>query len=139
MTNVFTVAATVKCPVGLDCLAVEITAPANIEIKIKKIRIIEGDGTGLAVLDYYKTIKVVTESAAGTLGTAYTPIDIDDNNTPAVATVKTGPMGLGTIDKTIDQLSLHTNTDFYWAASDEDDKIVIKPGGIFALQVNTST
>lgn len=139
MTNVYTVATTVKCPPGLDCVVAQITSPANTEIKIKKIRITPTDGTDTTVNDFHRNIKLLTESAAGTGGTAYTPIDIDDNNTAAVSTVKTGPMGIGTISATIDQISLHSGTDFFWQAADEDDKIVIKPGEIFGLVVNSST
>lgn len=119
-----------------DSLAVEIDAAANTTVKIKKIRISDGDGTGLLVSDYHKEIKLVFESVAGTGGNSYTPIDLDDNATPSVSTVKTGAFIPGTISATLDSISIHSATDFYWSARDEDDKIVITPGGIFGLILN---
>ena len=120
-----------------DSLAIEIDAPANVTIKIKTIRITDTDGT-LAptnMNDYYRKVKLVTCSTSGT-GSAFTPIEIDDNNTASVCTVETGPGTPGTIASTIETLSIHSTTDYIWQAADEDDKIIVKPGGIFAVIVN---
>lgn len=121
---------------NIDKLAVEITAAANTTVKIKKVRVFHDDGTGLVTADYHKKVKLVRESAAGTGGGAYTPIKLDANAAASSSTVKTGVFTVGTVSDTVENLSVHNNTDFYWSAADEDDKIVIAPGGIFAVILN---
>lgn len=138
MTNVYSAVVTGAFTANTDKLAIEIDAPANTTIKIKKIRVTSDDGTGTITDDAYREIKLVTESVAGTGGSSYTPIDLDDNNNPSVSTVKIGPMAPGTISTTVDVLSVHSGTDFYWSAADEDDKIVVTPGGIFGVVINPS-
>lgn len=138
MTGTFFVSMVGSFTVNTDSLAVEIDAPTNTTIKIKKIRITDTDGT-LAptnMNDYHRKIKLVTQSASGTGMNAFTEIESDDNNTTAVATVTTGPGTAGTISATIDTLSVHSATDFLWQAADEDDKIVVKPGESFGIIVN---
>lgn len=134
--TVYTAVITGNFSANTDSLAIEIDAPANTTIKIKKIRVTDGDGTGLTTNDYHRKVKLVTQSVAGTGGSTYTPTDIDDNSTSAVSTVKTGPMTVGTISSTIDLLSVHSGTDFFWQASDEDDKIVVTPGSIFGIVIS---
>jgi hypothetical protein len=136
MTNVFSAYATANFIVNTDSLAVEITAPANTTIKIKKIRISHADGDETVTSDYYRKVQLVRESVAGTGGSTFTPIDLDDNNNASVSTVKTGAFTPGTVSDTVDVLSIHSVTDFYWSAADDDDKIVILPGGIFGIILN---
>lgn len=136
MTTVYSAQVTAACKINTDSLTVEITAPANTTLKIRKIRISDGDGTGLTVSDYHREAKLVFESVAGTGGNTYTPIDLDDSATPSLSTVNTGAFTPGTISTTLDSLSIHSATDFYWSAADEDDKIVVTPGGIFGLILN---
>jgi hypothetical protein len=119
-----------------DNLIIEVTAPANVTIRIKKIRITHDDGTGTTSADYYRKVKTITESVAGTGGSTFTPISQDQNGRAAGSTVKTGLTAVGTIDQTINNLSIHSTTDYFWQATDEDDYIVIKPGGIFGIVVN---
>ena len=121
-----------------DNLAIEIDAAANVTLKIKRIRIMHNDGTATASSDYYHRIKLITESAGGTGGSSFTPIPINSNSTASTATVKTGLTAVGTIDKTIDTMSIHNTTDFEWKALDEDDKITIKPGSLFGIVVKPS-
>lgn len=118
-----------------DELAIEIIAPANETVKIKKIRIMYGNGIETATSDSYRRAKLVLESAAGTGGASYTPIKTDPNSVASSSTVKigTGSFTPGTISTTIDTLSIHTATDFYWAAADEDDKIVLDPSNTFGI------
>ena len=138
MTNVYSAVVTGNFSVNTNSLAIEIDAPANTTIKIKKIRITDTDGT-LAptnMNDYYRDVSLVIESVAGTGMSTYTPIEIDDNAPASVSTVKIGPGTAGTIATTIDSLSLHSATDFFWQAADEDDKIVVTPGSIFGIVIN---
>lgn len=138
MTNVYCANVTAPFPSSSDRLAIEIDAPANTTIKIKKIRISDDDGTSLLTSDVHKEIRLIRQSSAGTGGNTFTPINLDDNTTPSIATVKTGGAGFlpGTIRDTIDALSLHSVTDFYWSAADEDDKIVVLPGDSFGIILN---
>lgn len=136
MTNIFSAQVTASFTANTDSLAIEIDAATNTTIKIRKIRVSTDDGTGLLVDDFYREIRLVRESAAGSGGSTYTPINIDGNNNPSVSTVKTGAFTPGTTSATIDAISIHAGTDFYWSAADEDDKIVVTPGGIFGLILN---
>jgi hypothetical protein len=119
-----------------DSLAIEITAPSSTTIKIRKIRITHDDGTATVSADYYRKIKIVTESVAGTGGNSYTPITRDQNEPVSACTVKTALTAVGTVDKTIYINSVHSTTDYLWQASDDDDKIVVLPNGIFGIIVN---
>ena len=119
-----------------DKLAVEITAASGTTVKIKKVRVFHDDGTALVTSDYHKEVKFVRESVAGTGGSSYTPIKLDANAAASGATVKTGVFTVGTISDTIDALSVHSATDFYWSAVDEEDKIVVLPTGIFGIVLN---
>lgn len=91
------------------------------------------DGTTTVTDDYHKCVKLVRESVAGTAGTSYTPIKLDPNSSASTSTVKTGSFIPGTISDTVDIISVHSGTDFYWSAADEDDKIVVAPSGIFGI------
>ena len=136
MPQVYSAHITAGFDQNTDKLAIEITAPSNTTIKIKKIRVSHGNGTGTITTDYYKTVKLVRESAAGTGGTSYTPVKMNANSVDSTATVKTGPFTVGTITDTVNILSVHSGTDFLWSAADENDKIVVSPGGIFGIVVN---
>jgi hypothetical protein len=136
MTNVYCANVVASFTTNTDSLAVEITAAANTKVKIKKIRIMHDDGTATVTSDYYKNVKLVTESVAGTGGSSFTPIALDGNTTASTSTVKTGAFTKGTITDNINVVSIHSVTDFYWSAADEDDKIVLTPGGIFGVVVN---
>lgn len=137
MTNTYTAVISGNFPPNTDNLAIEITAPANQTIKIKKIRITDADGTATTVNDFHRRVKLVTESVAGG-GTSFTPITLDGNAPASNSTVTTGPTAVGTVATTIDCLSIHSATDFFWQAADEDDKIVLTPGQIFGIVVNTA-
>jgi len=136
MTNIYSIYQQGAYTANSESLAVEIDAPANTEIRIRKIRIMASDGTDTTVPDYYTKVKLLIESAAGTGGTSFTPVPKDANAPAAASTVKTGPFTLGTVSSTIDIQSIHSGTDFNWEARDEDDKITIAPGGIFAISLN---
>jgi hypothetical protein len=126
--------------IGTDQLAIEIDAPANTTLKITQINVSIGDGTATASSDFYRKVKIVTESAAGTGGTSYTPAALDANQ-PASAstvTVNNGAFAVGTIANTIDVNSQHSTNSFVWRAVDEDDKIVVAAGGIFGVVLNTA-
>ena len=136
MAQVYSAHVTASFDQNADKLAIEIAAAANTTIKIKKIRVSHGNGTGTATTDYYKSVKLVRESAGGSGGTAYTPVKLNASSADSTATVKTGPFTVGTITDTINVFSVHSGTDFLWSAADEDDKITVAPGGIFAIVVN---
>lgn len=121
-----------------DTLAIEIDAPANTTLKIRKIRISHDDGTGTVSADYYRKVKLVFESAAGSGGSSYTPIPVDSNAPASGATVNinSGSFILGTVSATLDIQSQHSSSDFVWEAVDEQDKIIVAPGGIFGVTVN---
>lgn len=136
MSNSYSAQVAPLLAANADKLVFELTAPANTTVKIKKIRIMHDDGTATVTSDYHKEVKLVLESVAGTGGSTYTPLDLDASATASACTVKTGTFTPGTISDTIDSLSIHNNTDFYWSAADEDDKIVLAPGGIFGIVIN---
>lgn len=123
---------------GTDQIAIEIDAPANTIIKIKKIRITHSDGQHANVEDSYKALDLVIQSVGTTGGSLYTPIEVNDSATVSKCIVTVGPAPKGTIFQTIDTISIHAGTDFVWQAADEDDKIVIQPGQIFAVVVNAA-
>jgi hypothetical protein len=138
MTYIYSAVVQSNFTANTDSLAIEITAPANVTVKIRKIRITHDDGTAWVTSDYYRKVKIVTESVAGTGGASYTPIPVDANNPAAASTVQinTGSFAVGTISATVDINSIHSTTDFSWQAEDEDDKIVVTPGGVFGVIVN---
>lgn len=140
MTTSSYVASIARADVSLsqDVLLVEIQAPANTTLKIKKIRVMHSDGTQATLPDAHKSVMLITESAAGLGGSSFTPIALDSSTPASAATVKTGIMTKGTVASTIDELSVHSATDLLWQASDEDDKIVLSPGSIFGLVVNAA-
>lgn len=136
MTEKYSAVVTGNFPINTDTLAIEIDAPASTTIKITKVRVTTDDGTGTTVDDMHRKIMLHTESVAGTGGSTYTPMNLDDNNSVSAVTVKIGPMTMGTLLMMIDLISVHSGSDFYWQAADENDKIVITPGGIFGIVVN---
>ena len=140
MTYVYSAVVQSAFSTDLDTLAIEITAPANTSVKIRKIRVFTSDGTDTTSFDHNKKIKLVLESVAGSGGSSYTPIALNANNPASVSTVNIAPVSTvfstGTISTTIDVNSVHSDTGFYWHASDEGDKITIAPGGIFGITVN---
>jgi hypothetical protein len=136
MTYIYAATVQAAFSTNADSLAIEITAPANTTVKIRRIRITHGDGDETTSSDYYREVRLVRESVAGSGGSSYTPIPLDANDPASVSTVKTGAFAVGTIDKTIDSNSVHSTTDFYWQARDEDDKIIVAPGGIFGVIIN---
>src|SRR6266496_5758450 len=136
MTYIYSAVVQAAFNANTDSLAIEIDAPANTTIKIRRIRITHDDGTATTSSDYFRKVKLVTESAAGSGGSAYTPIPVDANGPASISTVNTGAFTVGTIDKTIDINSVHSATDYLWQACDEDDKIVVTGGGIFGIIIN---
>ena len=138
MTSVYSAVVTGSFQPNTDQIAIEIDAAANTTLKIKKIRITQDDGTNAATADAYRAVDLITESVGTAGGSTYTPIPIDANAPASTASVKIGPAAKGTVATTIDTLSIHSGTDFFWQAADEDDKIVITPGSIFAIVVNAA-
>ena len=136
MPGVYSAQAFAALDANTDQLLIEVTAPSNVGIKIRKIRIMHADGTETVTADYHKKVKLVRESVAGTGGSSYTPIKLDANSAAAGSTVKTDLSAVGTISDTIDVFSIHSVTDFYWQAYDDDDKISVEPSGIFGVVVN---
>lgn len=138
MTNTYVAVVSGLLSLSTDKLMIEIDAPSNQTIKIKKIRVTYGDGTQTVVADGTKSVSLITESVAGKNGTSFTPIPLDGNAPTSQSTVNIGPMFKGTVSTTIDDMSIHSGTDFLWQAADEDDKIVLTPGSIFGIVVNCS-
>lgn len=140
MTHVYSAVVQSAFSTDTDSLAIEITAPANKYVKIRKIRVFTSDGTDTTSFDHNKKVKLITESAAGSGGTSYTPITLNANDPASVCTVNIAPattaFTIGTISTTIDIFSIHSDSGFIWHASDEGDKISIAPGGIFGVTVN---
>lgn len=140
MTYVYSAVVQSAFSTDTDTLAIEITAPANQSVKIRKIRVFTSDGTDTTSFDHNKKVKLVLESAAGSGGSSYTPITLNANDPASVSTVNVAPSSgsftLGTISSTIETISVHSDTGLYWHAADEGDKITIPPGGIFGVTVN---
>ena len=136
MTTIYTAQVSAEFNFNEDNLAIEIAAASNTTVKIKQIRVMTDDGTRVDTIDHYKSVKLVRESAAGTGGSSYTPIKRDPSSAASGSTVKTGAFVVGTVSETIDSLSVHSVTDFYWSAADEEDKITVEPGGIFGIVLN---
>ena len=121
---------------NVDSLAVEINAASGKQVRITKIRIMHSDGTDTTTSDYYTKVKLITETVAGTGGSSFTPVPLDQGGNAAGSTVETGAFTVGTIDKTIDVNADHSNTDFYWEADSDEDKITIKDGTLFGIVLN---
>ena len=136
MTTTYIAVVSGAFPTNDDYLATEITAPSTKTIKIKRIRITQDDGTQTVTADAFKSVSFIIESVAGTNGTSFTPISLDGNAPAATSTVKIGPMTKGTVATTINTLSIHSGTDYFWQAADEDDKIVLTPSSIFGVVIN---
>lgn len=140
MTHVYSAVVQSAFSTDTDTLAIEITAPANKSVKVRKIRVFTSDGTDTTSFDHNKKVKLIAESAAGSGGTSYTPITLNANDPASVSTVNIAPSSgsftIGTVSTTIDIFSVHSDTGFFWHAADEGDKVTIAPGGIFGITVN---
>jgi len=138
MVSIYSAFVQASLTANADTTVIEIDAPANAIIRIRAVRVMHGDGTATASADYQRRVKLVTESVAGTGGATFTPVGLNANSGTSNVTVKTGLTAAGTVDATVDVMSQHSSTDFWWDAKDEDDKIVIKPGAMFAVVVRPS-
>lgn len=138
MTTIYSAIVQSIFAANTDTLAIEIDATTNATVKIRKIRISHDDGTATTSSDYQRKVKLVRESSAGSGGSSYTPIPVDSNTTASVSTVNinSGSFTPGGISSTLDIQSQHSSCDFVWEALDEEDKIIVAPGGIFGVTVN---
>ena len=136
MTSTYSAVVTGYFQPNTDQIAIEIDSPASSIIKIRKIRITTTDGQDTAVKDAHKAVDLIIESVGTTGGSLYTPIPVNANNPASACTVTVGPAAKGTVFQTVDTMSVHSGTDYLWQAADDDDKIVIQPGQIFAIVVN---
>lgn len=138
MVSIYSAFVQASLTVNTDNYVVELGPPAGAVIRIRTVRVMHGDGTATTSADYQRRVKLVTESVAGTGGATFTPVPLNANSGASSITVKTGLTVGGTIDQTVDTMSQHNTTDFFWEARDEDDKIVVKPGELFAVVVSPS-
>lgn len=139
MPDVYCASVVSELSVVIDSLTIEITASPNKTVKIKRIRVMHGGGSETLTSDYHRNIKLVFESVAGTGGNVFNPVKMDPNSNPSTSSVIVGAFKPGTISDTLDSLSVHSATDYNWAAADEDDKITLAPGGIFGIILNVAT
>jgi hypothetical protein len=136
VANVYSVNVVSQCAPNTDNTVVEIEASGVKVVKIKKIRIMHGEGDETVTADYHREIIIGKQGAAGTGSSAYTALKLDQNAPAATSTIRIGAFtGAGDHELT-NVISAHSSVDFFWQAADEDDKIVIRPGGIFKLIIN---
>lgn len=120
--------------VGAKTVVLQINAPNNATVKVKRVRIHFGDGTKSFVDDTYATIQYAVNNISSN-GTIVIPPPSDANDPPAqsIVTVLTPPVPIKQI---VEELSIHSNTPFHWQAKDEDDKYVVTPGNFFVIMID---
>lgn len=132
--------ATSNSTVNTDDGFVEIDCPANVCIKIKRVRVCWGDGTATAGVDNMFRIKIFRwTTGSGSAGTAFTPVKRNATSSAAASTVKvkngTTAFSLGTTTTLIDQIAVNGRAIFEWVARDDDDMIITAPGEFFAIVI----
>ena len=133
------VSATSNTTINTADVFLELKAPANVTIKIKRVRVGFSDGTATVGVDNYFMVKLYRwDTTTGGSSTTFTPIQRNANLPAAVATCKvkttTTALALGTTNVTIvDQISVNGRALYEWLARDDDDMIVVKPASLFAV------
>jgi len=135
--------ATSNGTVNTDDGFIEIDAPANVCIKIKRVRIGWGDGTQTAGVDNHFRVKLMRWTTGSvTAGTAFTPVKRNATSVAAGSAVKikagATAFALGTTQTIVDQFAPNGRALFEWIARDDDDMIVTAPGEYFAVVVASS-
>ena len=114
-------------------------------IKVKRIRVRLGDGTGTAGVDNDYRVRVVRKTAAGVGGTAGTAVRMkqSDRSSGVTATVKNGTstFSTATLGDIIDAAVKNGRETYEWIARDEIDYIEVHPtlgsGGMFAILIQS--
>lgn len=133
------VSATSNTTINTADVFVELKAPSNVTIKIKRVRVGFSDGTATAGVDNYFMVKLYRwDTTTGGSATTFTPIQRNANSQAPVATCKvkngTTALALGTTNVTIvDQISINGRALYEWLARDDDDMIVVKPASLFSV------
>jgi|SRR6266487_962075 len=138
------VQATSNTTINTEDVFIELTAPASTTIKIKRVRVGFSDGTSTAGVDNHFRVKLLRyDTTTAGSSTAFTPIKRNQNSPAAVATckIKTGAtalaLGTGTVT-IIDLIAPNGRALYEWLARDDDDMIVTKAAGLFAVVIQSA-
>ena len=111
---------------------------------VKRVRVGFSDGTDTAGVDNHFRIKLVRyDTTTGGTTASFTPVARDANKQAAVTTCKiksgTTACALGTTNVTVvDLISVNGRALYEWLARDDDDMIVVKPGSLFCVALQSS-
>jgi hypothetical protein len=135
------VTATSNTSTNTDDVFLELTAPASTQFKVKRVRVGFSDGTATAGVDNHFKVKLYRwDTTTGGSSSAFTPVRRNANAPAAVVTVKTKTtttaLALGTTNVTIiDAIAPNGRALYEWLARDDDDMIVVKAAGLFAVVI----
>ena len=127
-----------------DDVQIEVNIPANVTIRVRRIRIEDNSGQGAALADLPMRVKLLQTSTTMADGSAFTPVKLDPRVPASACTckVKTASTSVatpGTITRTFDQLSLRSEHEFELFARDNWDAITINGAAFFAIVLSTSS
>jgi hypothetical protein len=139
------VQATSNSSANTEDVFIELKAPANVTFKVKRVRAGFSDGTDTAGIDNHFRIKLARwDTTTAGSATTFTPIARNQNAPASILTsakIKNGTtalaLGTGTVT-IVDLISVNGRALYEWLARDEDDYIVVKPAGCFAVVLQSS-
>jgi hypothetical protein len=139
------VQATSNSTINTEDVFIELKAAASTTFKVKRVRVGFSDGTDTTGQDNHFRIKFARwdTTTAGTSSTL-TPVPKDQNKaasglTSAKGKTTTTALALGTGTVTVvDLISVNGRALYEWLARDEDDYIVVKPAGCFAVVLQSA-
>lgn len=135
------VQATSNSSTNTDDVFVEITAASGKQFKVKRVRASFSDGTDTAGVDNHFRVKLYRwDTTTGGTSASFTPVPRNQNSAAAASTVKiksgTTALALGTGTVTIvDTLTPNGRAMYEFLARDEDDKVIVKTAGLFAVVI----
>jgi hypothetical protein len=139
------VQATSNTSINTEDTFIELKAPASVTIKVKRVRVGFSDGTATAGVDNHFRVKLARwDTTTGGSATTFTPIARNANAPASILTsakIKNGTtaLALGTTNVTIvDLISVNGRALYEWLARDDDDMIVVKAAGLFAVVIQSA-
>jgi hypothetical protein len=139
------VQATSNTSANTEDVFIELDTPANVSVKIKRVRVGYSDGTATAGVDNHFRVKLVRwDTTTGGSSTAFTPVKRNANATASILTTckiktTTTALALGTGNIiVVDLIAPNGRALYEWLARDDDDMIVTTPGGCFAVVIQSS-
>jgi hypothetical protein len=135
--------ATSNTVVNTEDTFVELSA---VIIKVKRVEVRLGDGTGTAGVDNDFRVRLVRKTAGGATGTAGTAVRLkqEDRTSGATVTVKNGTAAFttATLGDIVYTQVVNGRQQFQWIPRDDDEVIqthtTLGSGGMFAVLIQSS-